>query len=158
MDISLMVSQLKNEIAPLEKSIADKKQEIKTLRLRIGALEMEMQKETDTYDAMKMALDALELIPGNHVPVIKQDPVPEAKSEPVWQAKPLSVEVKTNIRKAKKVGKFDPQGVKIGEYSSVNQCAKDFGWNNGSMKKYIETNSKDKQIRLRGYYLEYLVA
>lgn len=150
MDISLMVSQLKNEIAPLEKSIADKKQEIKTLRLRIGALEMEMQKETDTYDAMKMALDALELIPGNNVP--------EVKPEPVWQAKPLSVEVKTNIRKAKKVGKFDPTGVKIGEYSSVNQCAKDFGWNNGSMKKYIETNSKDKQIRLRGYYLEYLVA
>jgi hypothetical protein len=149
MDISLMVSQLKNEIAPLEKSIADKKQEIKTLRLRIGALEMEMQKETDTYEAMKMALDALEMIPGDRIQT-------EVKPEPVLVAKPLHVEIYTNTRKAKKVGKFDPQGVKIGEYSSVNQCAKDFGWGNGSMKKYIETNSKDKQIRLRGYYLEYL--
>ena len=150
MDISLMVSQLKNEIAPLEKSISDKKQEIKNLRLRIGALEMEMQKDADTYEAMKMALDALEMIPG--------DRMPEVKPEPVLVAKPLRVEIKTNIRKAKKVGKFDPQGVKIGEYSSVNQCAKDFGWNNSSMKKYIENTGKDKQIRLRGYYLEYIAA
>ena len=151
MDISLMISQLKNEISPLEKSIEDKKQEIKSLRLRIGALEMQMQKDTDAYEAMKMALDALEMITVDRMPQ-------EVKPEPVLVAKPLRVEVHTNIRKAKKVGKFDPHGVKIGEYSSVNQCAKDFGWNNGSMKKYIETNSKDKQIRLRGYYLEYLTA
>jgi uroporphyrinogen decarboxylase len=116
---------------------------------------MDLSVEAEAFGAHAVySVDEIPTITGQLISTPEQA---EALAIPEVGAERTIVNIK-GIRKAKKVGKFDPMGVKIGEYSSVNQCAKDFGWNNGSMKKYIETNSKDKQIRLRGYYLEYLVA
>ena len=67
-------------------------------------------------------------------------------------------DIKQNSRKPRKIGKFDPNGKKIGEWASINKASKDFGWSNAAMTKYIASTSKEKQIQLRGYYLGYLAA
>lgn len=151
MEISVMVSTLKTEINSIEKELPEKKTEANALRLKLGAVESEIQKLTDKHEALRMALDALELV--RDVPAQVPSPAPT-------QVAVKKVEVKNihHSRKARKIGKFDPHGKKIGEFTSITKAAKEFGWNNTSMTKYIENTGKDKQIRLRGYYLQFIAA
>lgn len=160
MEISVMVEQLKSEKTSLGQTLSERNTEMNQLRFRIGVLEKEIQALKDKHDAISMAIESLELVNDSKNPVeISERPVPEfirlknSKDTPVAEKKP-----KQHSRKARRIGKFDAKGVKIGEYSSITKAAKDFGWNNVSITKYIENNSKEKQIRLRGYYLEFLVA
>ena len=149
MGISMMVSQLKQEVAPIDQSLTDKKVELNRLKLTIGALEMEIKRLNDKSTALHMAIDALDLV---------SDEPPAEKKVSTPPAEKSSTHHTSYSRKPKRIGKFDPKGQKIGEYASLNQCASAFGWTNCSMKKYIENTGKEKQIRLRGYYLEYLAA
>ena len=154
MNVSSFISQIKPELDSIQKQIEANNTEMNRLRLSLGALEMETQRLTDTHDALRMALDALELVPADNSAATKPAPSTVFVEKPAANAE----SAKSHSRKPKKIGKYDPKGVKIGEYSSLNKCAKDFGWSNSSMSKYIENTGKDKQIRLRGYYLEFIAA
>ena len=164
MEISLMVSQLKAEENSVAKILKEKNEEANAIRFRLGVLDAEIRKLNDKHDAIKMAIESLELVKDDSNPVITEKP--ENRPVPEFirlkqEAEKAKTEVKTgksHNRRPKRVGKYDPNGKKIGEWSSINMAAKDFGWCNGSMKKYIENTGKDKQIRLRGYYLEYIAA
>ena len=153
MEISLMVSQLKSEEEEISKTLSDKTHAANSLRLQLGAIEMEIKKLKDRYDAIHMAVDSLELV-NDDVPVKKEMKI--AEQTKVFT--PTKVSVNAHSRKAKRIGKFTPNGTQIGEYASINKAAKAFGWNNASMSKYIENTSKEKQIRIRGFYLKFLAA
>lgn len=155
MEISLMVAQLKSDAKSLSDTIAkeleEKKVEANTLRLQLGVVEEEIRKLSDYHEAVRMTSDSLALVGDDAV-----QKLPEKKDVPVARADdPHNIH---HSRKPKKIGKFDPKGVKIGEYPSINQAAKDLGWGHVSMAKYLATVDREKQIRLRGFYLEYIAA
>ena len=153
MELSRMVVELKSEAEAIAKDIESKKSTEKSLRLQLGALEIDIKNQNDRYEAIRMAIDSLELI-NDGKSQMKDMKIAEKTSV-------CSVNCKTHTahsRKPKKIGKFDSNGSKLCEYASINQAAKVFGWNNTSMTKYIESTSKEKQIRIRGYYLQFITA
>lgn len=146
MEISMMMAQLKSDAKSLSdeinKELETKQLEVNSLRLQLGALEQEIKQLTDYREALHMTADSLGL-------VSNEQPAPEQKPEP------------KNIhhsRKPKKIGKYDPNGKKICEYHSINDAAKSLGWGYAPLVKYIKKVSKDSQIKLRGFYLEYIAA
>ena len=154
MEISFMVAQLKSDAKSLSDTIAKeleaKKIEANTLRLQLGVVEEEIRKLSDYHEAIHMTSDSLALVGEDTVRNLPAKDVPVARNDD-----PHNIH---HSRKPKKIGKFDANGVKIGEYPSINQAAKALGWGHVSMAKYLNTVDKDKQIRLRGYYLEFIAA
>lgn len=151
MEISAMIAQLKDEAVSIGQTLRVKETEANTLRDRIHQLDAEIQSMTDRYDALRMAIDSLELVTPQTGETHVAIPAPSAPTEKKAVAR-------THSRLPKKIGKFNPKGQKIGEFASINKAAKEFGWTNASMAKYIEKTGKEKQIRLRGYYLEFIAA
>ena len=154
MDISRIIVDLKSqetilsgETKRLEAAVAD-------LRERLTTSESILAQNRDDLAAIRMSIESLEMVGGKRepapapaIPVIKtvmekMPSVPKPKPE--------------NTRRAKKVGKFNPKGEKLGEWGSINKCAKEIGWTNTGVSKFIQTVSLEKQIKLRGYYLKYI--
>jgi len=154
MNVKQMVTDMRNESAKIYRMMDYKKDQLSQLTIRLTGLQREVQELTDQYDGLKMAIDALELAYAEKSPAPADEPAPE----PVAEAQTPPAEKRKFSRTPKKIGKFDPKGKKLGEYSSINQAAKAMGWTNNAVRKYIESTGKDKQIRLRGYYLEFLAA
>ena len=146
MEISMMVAQLKSKAETVEAELNEKKKREKSLRLELGALEQEIKSMSDEHSALIGAIDKLK-------PVCKE-------VSPVGGIHAIKVPAKEKYHNTRPmpIGKFDVNGNKIGEYRSVSQAAKEFGWANTPMKKYILSESKEKQIRIRGFYLEFLAA
>ena len=158
MEISVMISELKTEAIALGRTLRTKEDEANLLRDRLHRLEDEIHTATDRYDAVKMAIDALELItPASNgvksvtvqAPIVR-DIVPETNADANVEPKK-----KGRPRIARRIVKRDAKGNVIGEFSSINMAAKSFGWSHPSMQKYIECTSREKQVRLRGFSLEY---
>ena len=153
MELSVMVAQLKEESESITKVLTDKTRMANSLRKQLAQIETEIKSLTDRHDAIRMAVDSLELISDGKSGE-KEAVVPEQTKVQINEP----VKARMHSRKPKKIGKFTPNGTKIGEFSSINKAAKAFGWNNTSMSKYIENTSKEKQIRIRGFYLQFLAA
>jgi hypothetical protein len=154
MEISAMINELKNESVSVVRSLRAKENEANAIRDRLHVLETEIQTMSDRYDALKMSVDSLELLQSTGTPrPVAETPAPVATPIPL----PVIKEQKKTRgpRAAKRVVKKDAKDKVIGEYSSINKAAKAFGWTHPSMQKYIECTSKEKQIRLRGFSLEY---
>lgn len=144
MELAIMVSQLKNEAEVVMNEIKEKKAKQKSLQLQIAALDQEIQKISGKYDAINNAIDQLggvcsECAPVGGIHAIRKPEKPKGHS-----------------RKPRRIGKFDANGVKIGEYPSICQAAKVFGWGTVPLTRYIEGESREKQIKLRGFYLEFI--
>lgn len=146
MEISMMVAQMKTEAEAMKKELDEKTMRERSLQLQLGAISTEIRVLTEKYNAVRDALDRLGKVCVDDVPVGGVHAIKIEKK------------VKGHSTKPRRVGKFDPQGNKIGEFRSVCQAAKEFGWGNMPMTKYIENESKEKQIRLRGFYLEFIAA
>lgn len=151
MEISSMVEEIKKELLTASRMLEHKKDDQAQIHKRLASLEKEILWLTDRVEGLKMAADALELVETSK----EGDKQPE---KPVAEAARPVVHNIHHSRLPKRIGKFDPKGKKIAEYASINKAAKEFGWNNASLAKYIENVSKDKQIRLRGYYLQFIAA
>lgn len=161
MEISAMVTELKNKAVNLANILQTKETEANSLRDRLHAIEEEIKPLADEFDAVKMAIDALSLVPSASVPVfVAEKQMLEAKIDvPFEECKNENVAARKNwSRQCKKIGKYNPKGKKIGEFPSINNAAKMFGWSNIAMKKYVEGTTHEKQIKLRGYYLDYISA
>jgi len=155
MEISAMVNELKNELVSVTRDLKTKEETADKYRKLLAQVESEITPLRDQFDALKMALDALELVSPSAQSV--RQGVADIVLDAVGCSKPEIRNIH-HSRMPKKIGKFNPKGKKIGEYASINKCAKEFGWSNSSMAKYIESTGRDKQIRLRGYYLEFIAA
>ena len=144
MEISAMLAQFRSDANGLAGEVAkqlDEKQlEAKRLRLQLGAIEEEIRKLTEYSGAIRKITESCGLL---------GDDAPET---------PVSKHPVGHSRRPRRIGKYDPDGKKIGEYPSINQAAKALGWGHVAMAKYLNTVEKDKQIRLRGFYLEYIAA
>ena len=152
MEISVMITELKNESVSIARILRVKQNESTELHEKIRKLDAEIQTMTDRYDALKMAIDSLELAKtaeSKPAPVVT---VPEPAENPASDPGPAPRKVRGAT---KRVVRKDSKDRVLGEFRSVAQAAKSFGWTDTSMRKYIENTSKDKQIRLRGYYLAY---
>ena len=164
MELSLMVAQLKAEESSIAKTLKERNEEANAVRFRLGVLEAEINKLNDKHAAIKMAVESLELVKDDSNPVITEEPaerpVPEfiRLKQEAEKAKDTVPAEKSHSRKPRKIGKYDPNGKKIGEYPSITQAAKAFGWGNVPMAKYVENESKEKQIKLRGFYLKFIAA
>ena len=159
MEISVMITELKNESVSIARTLRVRQDEANTLRDRLHTLDAEIQSMTDRYDALKMAIDSLELVhpvPAFVAKTETPDPAPATVTVPVVSEK--KVGNGHHSRVGIRIGKYDPKGKKIGEYCSINRAAKLYGWSNAAMKKYIKETTKEKQIKLRGYYLEFIAA
>lgn len=152
MEISLMVADLKTQIIAAARELKEKESLANSYREKIKKLEAEIDPLKDRFDAMKMAVESLELISPK---ATVQETIASPEPQYVVQLTADHPIVKSNNRKPMRIEKFDPKGKKISEYRSINELAKDMGWSNTSLKKYIESTSKEKQIRLRGYYLAF---
>lgn len=151
MEITAMVSDLKNEMITVARELKSKEESADKYRRILKQLESEISPLRDRYDAIKMAVDALELVPTADRPAFTEEP-----GDGISKTKKIA-----NLhhsRTPKRIGKFDPNGKKLCEFSSINKAAESFGWCNTSLKKYIENTSREKQIRLRGYYLDFIVS
>ena len=164
MELSSMVAQLKEEEFSIAKTLKERNEEANAVRFRLGVLEAEINKLNDKHAAIKMAVESLELVKDDSNPVITEEPaerpVPEfiRLKQEAEKAKDTVPAEKSHSRKPRKIGKYDPNGKKIGEYPSITQAAKAFGWGNVPMAKYVENESKEKQIKLRGFYLKFIAA
>lgn len=164
MELSLMVAQLKEEEASIAKTLKERNEEVNAVRFRLGVLEAEINKLNDKHAAIKMAVESLELVKDDSNPVITEEPaerpVPDfiRLKQEAEKAKDTVPAEKSHSRKPRKIGKYAPNGKKIGEYPSITQAAKAFGWGNVPMAKYVENESKEKQIKLRGFYLKFIAA
>ena len=149
MDINVILGEFKAEAKSLqEKLLAYEKEETK-IRERLAVIQNERRPISDRYDALKMNIESLELLAS------LESPRPEPVPTPATEEKPVAVKL-GHSRMPKKIGKYDPKGKKLAEFPSINKAASAFGWSNSSMRKYIDCTSKEKQIRLRGFYLEFV--
>lgn len=146
MEISLMVAQLKTEAESIGSDLDAKKAREKALQLELGALDGEIKSLTEKYNAVLGAINQLKPV------------CPEEISVGGAHAIKVPEKRRGHSTTPRKIGKFDANGNKIGEYPSVCQAAKAFGWGNAPMKKYILTESRERQIRIRGFYLEFIAA
>lgn len=146
MEISMMMAQMKTEAEAMKKELDEKTARERSLQLQLGAISAEIKTLTEKYDAVRDALARLGKVCEDEIPVGGAHAIKVEKK------------VKGHSTKPRRVGKFDPQGNKIGEFRSVLQAAKEFGWGNVPMTKYIENESREKQIKLRGFYLEFIAA
>lgn len=147
MEISVVIDEFKSEAKSLCEKICVYDKEKSKIRERLAQIESELQPMVDRYEALKMNIESLELLASMDTPSRSNEPVAEKKPK---------VAKFHHSRMPKKIGKFDPRGKKIGEFPSINKAASAFGWSNTSMRKYIDTTSKEKQIRLRGFYLSFV--
>lgn len=146
MEIMSVLNTFKAESETLSAKILSYEEEAARLKSRLAEIEQSMRPMADRREALRMSIESLELLASLDAPAAQAktqplDPVVTPKPSPAFSRKP------------KRVGKFDKNGNKIAEYKSINQCAMVFGWNHTAMQKYIQCTSKEKQIRLRGYYL-----
>ena len=146
MEISMMMAQMKTEAEAMKKELDEKTMRERSLRLQLGVISTEIKALTEKYNAVRDALARLGKVCEDETPVGGAHAIKVEKK------------VKGHSTKPRRVGKFDPQGNKIGEFRSVLQVAKEFGWGNVPMTKYIENESREKQIKLRGFYLEFIAA
>lgn len=146
MEISLMIANMKTEAESMKKELEEKERAEKSLQLQLGVLSTEIKDLTEKYEAVSKALKSLAVVYKESAPVGGIHAIKPAQKRKGHSTSP------------RRIGKFDPNGVKIGEYPSITQAAKAFGWNNIPMTKYISDTPKDKQIRLRGFYLEFIAA
>ena len=153
MEISVILAEFKAEANELYKKIRAYEEEEEKIRERIAFIQKERRPMSDRYDALKMNIESLELLASLDTSVAIPDQ--EQKSVPVTEKKQKVAKVSFS-RMPKKIGKYDPKGKKLGEFPSINKAASAFGWSNSSMRKYIDCTSKEKQIRLRGFYLEFV--
>lgn len=153
MEISVILAEFKAEANELYKKIRAYEEEEEKIRERIAFIKKECRPMSDRYDALKMNIESLELLASLDAPSVKKEdtPTPEPDSEEKQKVARVSFS-----RMPKKIGKYDPKGKKLGEFPSINKAASAFGWSNSSMRKYIDCTSKEKQIRLRGFYLEFV--
>lgn len=152
MEVSVILAEFKAEAKALHERILAYEKEESKIRERLGQIEAERRPMSDRYDALKMNIESLELLASLDTPAVRQkehvpESVPEAKQKPVRVA---------HSRLPMKIGKYDPKGKKLAEFPSINKAASAFGWSNSSMRKYIDCTSKEKQIRLRGFYLAFV--
>ena len=151
MEISAMVTDLKNKGIAISRDLRVKEDEANKLRDRLKILDAEIQELADSFDAMKMAIDALELMrPSSPPAFMAENPDPEPPKKEIANIH--------HSRKPRKIGKYDPKGKKIGEFASINKAARTFGWSTSSMTNYIENTPRDNQVKIRGYYLDFIVA
>lgn len=148
MDIKTIIVDLKMKEKALAGETARLEDVVKNLRAQLSASETTLGQHKDDLAAIKMSIESLEMVGSGR---IEPEPVFVATKEEKPHKPPV-----INTRRAKKIGKFNVKGEKIGEWASINKCAHDIGWTNTGVSKYIQTVSPEKQIKLRGYYMKYV--
>ena len=150
MEIRSMVLDLNTKAKRLEEDIGKLTQLAENLRTQLTATEATLRTQTDDLTGIRMAIESLEMV--GHP---RERPEPE-NPKPVLATKGESKpQPKENPRKAKKIVKLSPSGKELRIYSSINMCAKDLGWMNTGTKKYIESNSEEKQLKMKGFILRF---
>lgn len=152
MDIKTIIADLKMKEKTLAGETARLEDIVKNLRAQLSASETTLGQHKDDLAAIKMSIESLEMVGSGRIETPRsQEPVFVTAKEEQPHKPPV-----INTRRAKKIGKFNVKGEKIGEWASINKCAHDIGWTNTGVSKYIETVSPEKQIKLRGYYMKYV--
>lgn len=154
MEISAMIVELKNKIATTETEAARLEQVANELRTKLAAIEPTLKQHRDDLTAMRMSVESLELV-GGHAEKKVAPPIPQVAISVTATKEPPRPAPKENPRKAKKVAQIAPSGKEIRVFASVNQCASQLGWTYNGVKKYIETVSPEKQMRMKGFVLKY---
>jgi len=145
MEITAIITDLNQKISDNSKNIPALEQKVAELRTALAKSEAELQKRTDELTAFRMALESLEML--------GQPPVEIPKVQTVMTPAPVQ-HVKLS-RGPKRIVKISAVGKQIGEYRSINQCAKDLGWTAPGVRKFIENIGSDKQLRMKGFILRY---
>ncbi len=146
MEISMMVAQLKTEAKTIEDKLDSKRKEETALRLSLAGVEQEIKDLNTKRDAVNAAINNLRSV------------CPKTQEIGGAYAIRPAAKHKSHSTKPRMIGKFDADGNKIGEFRSISEAAKTFGWGNTPMRKYIESENREKQIRLRGFYLAFIAA
>ena len=158
MEIKTMIIDLKQKIKSVELETIRLETVAKNLRSQLEATEKVIRCNRDDLTAMRMSVESLEMVgrkeEDRQSQPVRQDPTPvlPASYETREKSRPAP---KVNPRKAKKVVQTGPSGKVITVYSSINQCAKALGWTNVGTRKYIESNSPEKQMKLKGFVLKF---
>ena len=154
MEIRSMVLDLNTKAKRLEEDIGKLTQLAENLRTQLTATEETLRTQTDDLTGIRMAIESLEMV-GHPRERPKLNLEPD-HSTPVLATKEESKpKPKENPRKAKKIVKLSPSGAELCVYSSINMCAKALGWTNTGTKKYIESNSPEKQLKMKGFVLKF---
>ncbi len=159
MDISGIIVDLKSKETILSGETKRLEAVVADLRERLTSSESVLAQNRDDLAAIRMSIESLEMVGGKREPeAVRKAPAPAIPIvKTVMEKMPSAPKPKPeNTRRAKKVGKFNPKGEKLGEWGSINKCAKEIGWTNTGVSKFIQTVSPEKQIKLRGYYLKYI--
>lgn len=158
MEINLMIIDLKRKVEATKLDTIRAEQVAVKLRDQLEATEAVIKENKDSMEAMKMAIDALELL---SAPALRPSGEPEKDAEP--ESKPVqepkqAVAPEKSIhhsRKPKAIIKCNAKGERIGYYPSVNACAKALGWTSTGVSKLIQSVSVERQIKLKGFSLRY---
>lgn len=142
MEITAIITELKQKISDHNVAIPALDAKIRELQKSLDAATAELRQRTDELTAFRMALESLEILeqPPKEIPKIQTVMTPQ--------------HVKLS-RGPKRIVKISAVGKQIGEYRSISQCAKDLGWTNPGVRKFIENISSDKQLRMKGFILRY---
>lgn len=154
MEISTMVIDLKKKIEAVEKETRSLTSLRDDLTKRLETLNRSIATNTDDLEAMKMALESLELVGCR-----KPDKPAENPADRVPNATPVAEKVvkvqRGGGRKPKKVMKCDAMGNQVRLYWSISECAKDHNLGAQSIINMIEKGDRASMLANRGYYLVY---
>lgn len=152
MEISTMVMDLKRKIETVEKETKSLSELENTLRQRLATVEATIRSNTDDLEAMKMAMESLELI-GGKKPVAKEKPAVVSTPKPA--PAPAKQEHMAKSTAPKKVRKCDAMGNQLGIWVSINQCAREHKLSPQTIVNMIEKQPRAVLLASRGYYFTY---
>lgn len=124
------------------------KSSVEALRKAIAALE--------TGDFSDLSVTNIENKKEASATVSKDVPKVEPESKPVEEhAAPRKIRERAGKWKHLEVWQYKPNGEAIGNWTSQRAAARSLGWSSAGLNHFMK-NSKEKQIRERGYYLEWV--
>lgn len=140
MEISTILNDLRRQMTDAENEVSAMTSLASDLRERLATVEAKIATGNDHLTALRMAVESLEML---ERPRQSPEPAPVKKIQP------------RGPKAAKQIVRLNPAGEEVGVYRSINQCAKALGWSAPGVRKFIEVISPEKQVRMKGFRLEF---
>lgn len=139
---------LEQNLAEIEPKMKELQKKIAEYRKKMEEAENELTALSNQFESLRMSKESLELID-----VSKKEATDKAASEEKEPEKKSIKKLKWTTKNARLL-KLDRYDNILGDYSTQRAAARDMGWDESSMSRFLKFN-KDQQIAKKNFYFRY---
>lgn len=145
------LAKMEPRITELQGIIAEHRAEIEKHQKQIEAAQAELKKIQDIVEPLNFSKEALELTGIQEMEEEKNET--EVKKE-VDKKQTKKEEFSTWTRKNPKLVRCDRNGQELGRYSTQKAAARDLGWDQSSLSRFLKFD-KSQQLAKKNFYFSW---